>query len=89
MAWDQFGQCVTFNFNGNDTERTLPGGLLSVFLLLCLASYSLLQFKYMIVKQNWTLTQQEVMLHSDELRSPVELKDYGNLSIALQFNQKR
>lgn len=55
-ARDLFGQAVTFNYKGEDTYNTLPGGLISLFIWLALIAYTILKFNLMINKQEWVLT---------------------------------
>jgi hypothetical protein len=45
--------------------------------------------KYMLLKETWTLNQQTVLSTPDELRIPLPFRDQTNVSVALQFNQKR
>ena len=64
---DIFGQSVNINFAGSGTHKTVPGGLISLFVSLCFYSYSILMFKDMINKESWSLTQQQVLQSSSEL----------------------
>ena len=42
----------------------------------------------MLYAQEWNLNQQIVLASADELQVQLPLKDYTNLSIALQFRMK-
>jgi hypothetical protein len=86
---DAFGQTVNFNFAGNPNAQTAPGGYLSVFINICLIGYILLQLKYMLNREEWGLIQQNVLQTEAELGVTHKFKDFTNVSIALQFNQKR
>ena len=47
---DMFGQPVSLNYKGQDTYKTIPGGLLSLLILFVLIMYTVLKTKYMIMK---------------------------------------
>ena len=52
---DIYGRPITLNYQGDDTYKTFPGGILSLGLLLFLAAYSFLKGKYMVDKEEWSL----------------------------------
>ena len=52
---DAFGQNISLNFKGEDSYKTIPGGILSVFVVLCLLSYFALKLKYMVNVEEWSL----------------------------------
>jgi hypothetical protein len=85
---DNFGQPVPINFDGDDTFKTLPGGMLSICMLFYLCCYILLQFIYMINSQDWSLVQQTVLPSTQELSDPIFLRDEKNISLGLQFIKK-
>ena len=60
-SYDDYGESVSFSFNGDDTKKTIPGGIVSIFVWICLLSYSVLQLKIMINKEDWALVNQVVL----------------------------
>ena len=54
---DSFGQPVPINYDGDDTFKTVPGGILSIFTLVCFIGYFILKLKYMINHEEWSLNQ--------------------------------
>ena len=53
---DLFGQQIPLNYDGEDTFKTLPGGIISILLLVFVLSYAFLKFKYMFNHEEWSLT---------------------------------
>ena len=43
-SFDNFGQPVGLNFGGEDTFKSLPGGLLTLILYMVMGAYSVMQF---------------------------------------------
>lgn len=86
---DQFGQPIPLNYDGEDTFKTIPGGILSIITLVCVLCYTLLKFKYMIGHEEWTLTQQDVRALKTELLDTMSFNDHKNISIGIQFNQRK
>lgn len=83
---------MTLNYRGDDTFKTVPGGLLSMFVILAVLSYGLLKFKYMYSREQWSLTQQTIMASEYDLTEAKNLNEtalYGNISMGLQFFAKR
>jgi hypothetical protein len=74
---------------GDDTFKTLPGGLLSIFINIVLLSYSVLKFSDMVNKVNWQITQQTVVAPIDSLREDHRFSDHPNVSMALTISPKR
>lgn len=60
-----------------------------MIILVVLWAYALLQLKIMINKEDWSLIQQNVRMSSAELAQKVEMQAFPNVTVALQFNQKR
>ena len=52
---DMYGQPITLNYQGSDTYKTIPGGILSIILLVCVIAYGFLKGKYMVDKEEWSL----------------------------------
>jgi hypothetical protein len=86
---DQFGQPIPLNYDGEDTFKTFPGGILSIIMLICFMCYTVLKFKYMISHEEWNLTQQHVRALKTELLDTMKFDDHKNVSIGLQFNQRK
>ena len=81
--YDMFGQPIPINYAGEDTFKTLPGGMLSVVVLIMVISYMILKFKYMYNHEEWSLTQQIVLAQKEELVEEMKFSTYPNVSIAL------
>ena len=81
---DIFGQPIPLNYDGDDTFKTLPGGILSVVLLFFIVAYTSLKFNAMIRHEDWSLTQQQVITPDDELSRPLNLSN-SKFSVALEF----
>ena len=58
---DAFGQPININYQGNETFQTLPGGVLSILMMVFFVGYTLLKTKYMINHEEWSLNSQNVM----------------------------
>ena len=54
---DMFGQPVLLNYKGDDTFKTLIGGIITIGITLIIVAYTLLKFKYMIVHFDWNITK--------------------------------
>ena len=80
---DIFGQTVNINFAGAPMHKTVPGGLISIFVSLCYISYAILQFKDMYFKESWALTKQSVLQNGEELQQPLMFRDHPNVSVAI------
>lgn len=72
---DIYGQPINLNFNGEDTFKTCPGGLISLVLFVFLVMYTFLKSRYMINREKWTLIQQTVVADSDELMQAYNFAD--------------
>mmetsp|Transcript_24707 Transcript_24707/g.38464 ORF Transcript_24707/g.38464 Transcript_24707/m.38464 type:complete len:98 (+) Transcript_24707:226-519(+) len=84
-GYDLYGQSVGLNYQGEDTFKTCPGGILSILILITLFFYSVLKLKYMVFKEEWELIQQNVVSSLEDLSTAHDLgkPEYQNLSIAL------
>ena len=85
-SYDEFGETVNFNFDGSSAFQTFPGGCISLFMTICVVGYAILQLKYMVNKEEWTLIQQNVLQEKAELLIPKEFRDNTNVTMAIQFN---
>ena len=52
---DIYGVPITLNYKGDDTFKTVPGGILSICLLFSVMAYAFLKGKYMVDKEEWSL----------------------------------
>jgi hypothetical protein len=84
-SFDSYGEPIGLKYEGEDTFKTLPGGIMSILLLIIMVFYSLLKFKYMFNKEQWSLVQQTLVLTVEELEVANDLNQdqFSNLSIAL------
>ena len=84
---DMYGQPINLNYEGEDSFKTFPGGILSLFLTVLIVFYGILKFKYMLNIESWSLVQQTLVCTADELGEVRELKSeqYSNVSVSLQF----
>ena len=80
---------MNLNFDGEDRYNTVPGGLISIFLFLSIFSYALIKTKIMVNVEEWSLKQQTVLQNEYELKQIERMRDYSNVTLALQFRQKR
>ena len=85
---DRFGYDKNFNYEGQRTIKTLPGGCLSIFMVVCFLAYLVGGHSEISQYKKWWLTQQTVMSTPQELMTALPFKNYTNVSIALEFAQK-
>ena len=72
---DIYGQPINLNYQGDDSFRTIPGGILSIILLGLVLCYSFIKGKYMINKEQWQITQQTVAATELDLMAPKQMND--------------
>ena len=72
---DIYGQPISLNYEGSDWFKTVPGGLLSILLIVLIAAYAFLKGKYMVDKEEWSLIQQTVMAGKGDLATPKSMGD--------------
>ena len=53
---DEYGHPIVLNYKGDDTFKTLPGGILSILMQFLLIFYGLLRLNAMIEKVDWSIT---------------------------------
>ena len=61
VGYDAFGTGVSLNFRGEETMNTLPGGILSMIMMVMFYCYTIMKFKEMIFVEDWSLTQQTIL----------------------------
>ena len=54
---DDYGHPIVLNYKGDDTFKTLPGGMLSIAMYYVLIFYGLLRINAMVEKVDWSITQ--------------------------------
>ena len=72
------------NFDGDDTFKTFPGGVLTLILLFFILAYTSLKLNAMIRHEDWTLTQQQVITPDHELKEDLNFTN-SIFSVALEF----
>ena len=60
-SWDEYGQPLALNFEGEETYKTIPGGIVSLMFLLLMASFAFVKAKSMYNVEEWTLVSQNVL----------------------------
>ena len=66
-GFDMFGHDIKLNFKGNDSiNKTVIGGVFSIMIKFLLASYVMLNFKYMIFHDDDNIKQYTTYLDLNE-----------------------
>ena len=78
---DSYGTPISLNYQGDDTFKTIPGGLISIVFIFLFTCYCIVKAQTMIKYQNWRITQQIVVADLDELIQPSYMKDLTNISM--------
>ena len=86
---DMYGQPINLNFAGQETYNTIPGGIISIIFLISILSYALLKTKFMVNVEEWQLIQQNVLQTNIELNQIERIRNFSNVTLGLQFKQKR
>ena len=86
---DRYGHSCGFNFEGKPSFKTLPGGIISLFFMFAVYSYALIKTKIMYNRESWSLIQQSVLQTESDLKQIERMKNYSNVTMGLQFSQKR
>jgi len=63
--------------------KTVPGGLLSIMSTFVLLLYFILKLKYMINREEWGLTQQDVMTSNEELTKIHQFNLFPNVTMGI------
>ena len=53
---DIYGQPIQLNYEGEDTYKTIPGGILSIIILFLMLCYTMLKGKAMVGYEDWNLS---------------------------------
>ena len=90
-SYDVYGQPISLHYEGEDTYKTCPGGLISMVILFIIYVYALVKGKQMMVREEWSLVRQEVVSSYDELQRAHNFNEseYSNISLALQFYTRK
>lgn len=88
---DNYGKPVTLNYRGRDKYTSVPGGLLTITLIIIMISLVASQFDYLASSADWTLTSQSVALNKDDLKQVFTMANekLTNLSTSVQFKRRR
>lgn len=54
-GFDGYGQPVTLNFMGDETFKTVPGGAITVAIILIWFALSITKFQRLINREDWTV----------------------------------
>lgn len=74
---------MPFNYSGNDTFKTLPGGCLSLLTFFLVFSYLLLKVKHMHYREEWKMIQVDKESVRDELMVPIPMANQTNVTMAI------
>lgn len=80
---------MQLTLNGDTSYRTIPGGCISVFIGVVVWAYAIVQLKIMVTYEDWSLVHQNTLMNPYELAKRVDMRDFENVTVALQFNQRR
>ena len=86
---DEYGHPILLNYKGDDTYKTLPGGILSIIAQIILLFYGILRVRDMVDKVNWSITQQIVVADLEEINVPQAFSELKNISMGIQMSPKR
>lgn len=86
---DRYGHSCNLNFEGKPSFKTIPGGIISMAFLFAVYSYALIKTKVMLNVESWSLIKQSVLQTENELTQIERIKNYSNVTLGLQFKQKR
>jgi hypothetical protein len=56
-SWDVYGSPVTLHYEGKPKFKTLPGGMISMFLATLIQIYTIVMGKQMLFRERWSLVQ--------------------------------
>ena len=88
-SYDEYGQPISLNYQGSESFQTLPGGIISIIVLLIMVSYTALRLDAMLQKKDWSITQQMIVAEIEQIKEPKPFNELSNISLALQINKKR
>jgi hypothetical protein len=78
---DAYGSPITLNYKGEDTYKTLPGGLISLVFVFLFTCYCIVKLRIMTGYQSWRITQQVVVAETEELLQPKYFDELKNISM--------
>ena len=76
-------------YDGEDTYKTLFGGLLSMVFTCLLIFYFLVKGQEMYLSQNWNLTQQVVVESAAKLTTAIKMSELKNVTVGIQLTPKK
>jgi hypothetical protein len=79
------------NYKGDDTYKTCPGGVISLFVIVVMVLYFALKLKYLIMKEEWSIISQTMVMNPYELMQPLQLGEekYSNITVGIQIYPKK
>jgi hypothetical protein len=73
---DIFGEPISLNYNGSDTFKTIPGAILTIVTKVFLLGTFFVMAGYIVNQSNWTMTDQTVVLDSNEFKEQINMGNY-------------
>jgi hypothetical protein len=73
---DIFGEPISLNYNGCDTFKTIPGAILTIVTKVFLLGTFYVMVSYILEQSNWTMTDQTVVLDSNEFKEQINMGNY-------------
>ena len=80
---DDYGAPINLTYEGEDSFKTLPGGIISLLFYFIFAFYCLISGLEMKNSQNWSLTQQSIVANTNDLMEEIRLADLTNISMGI------
>ena len=54
-SYDIYGEPIQLNYQGEDTYKTCPGGIISLIFLSSVFCYGILKFDFMFTHSQWSI----------------------------------
>ena len=80
---DEYGQPISLNYQGSESYQTLPGGVISILVLIIMVSYTALRLDAMLQKKDWSITQQMIVAEIEQIKELKPFNELTNISLAL------
>jgi len=55
--FDMYGEPVKINYKGKETYQTIPGGILSISLIILMILFAGIKAKRLFMKEDWNINQ--------------------------------
>lgn len=85
-SFDDYGQPITFNYEGSDSFQTLPGALLSLTAKSILFIYFVYRGRSLLLNLNWSLATQTTNANEQDLAEIVTFNDNANFSLGIELD---